>query len=255
MSTPRPSDSPTPAEPDYTAIFDILDKHESSHVLRTGIDYHDGRLWYGMELDGKLYFLTSGNAIVEAKSLPTGITAPSKVSLPPPLSTEGIKRYLNKRRVDGRRLIGQLEHFFCSHAKFQWDTTPNVLAHWALGTYLYMAFPIYGYIWLTSHKGQSGKSRVLELISAVTFRCPGMTMSVTPATVFRSVDQEGYTLIVDEFEKARDDAKAALIEIFNAGFNISAKSPAAITTTATKLIGSGRTVRRYLLDCRTCPTP
>jgi hypothetical protein len=221
---PTPA-SPTPAEPDYTDFFALLDKHENSHVLRSGIDYHQEKLWYGMEIDGKLHFLTSGNAILEAKSLPIGITAPSKVSLPSPLSNEGIKRYLLKRRVDGRRLIAQLEHFFRSHAKFQFDTTPNVLAHWALGTYLYMAFPIYGYIWLTSHKGQSGKSRVLELISAVSFRCPGITMSVTPATVFRSVDQEGYTLVVDEFEKARDDAKAALIEIFNAGFNISAKVP------------------------------
>jgi hypothetical protein len=121
----------------------LLGEHENSRTLRAGIDYFDGRLWYGMEIKGKLYFLTSGNCVVEASKLPKNVTAGTGISGPAPLSTEGIRRYLAQDHVEGAKLLAELEQLFRSHAKFQYDTTPTVLAHWSLGTYLYMAFPTY----------------------------------------------------------------------------------------------------------------
>lgn len=208
----------------HSEFLRLLAEHASTRELRMGIDYYDGALWYGMSINGKVYFLSSGHRVVAAADLPRHMTAVN-VALPAPLSNEGIERYLKGRQVDRARLLEALSQLFRSHARFQYDSTPDVLALWSLGTYLYMAFPTYPYIWINSATKQSGKSRVLELLSAVGFRNPDISINPTQAVVYRSVDQVGQVFIVDEFEKAKDDTKAAMIEIFNAGFRAGAKVP------------------------------
>ena len=77
-----------------------LTQHDNTHRVRLGMDYYDGKLWYGMTLGEKLFLLGSDKIYVEAK----GRTAP----LTPPLSTAGIQRYLKGDSVSGSELIARL---------------------------------------------------------------------------------------------------------------------------------------------------
>jgi hypothetical protein len=58
----------------------------------------------------------------------------------------------------------------------------------------------------------------MEMVGGASFGHPKPWSAVTPATVYRTVNQTASVLSVDEFEKATDDTKTALIEVFNGGY-------------------------------------
>ena len=214
MQTTTPADN---AQADNAQLLELVSQQATQHQLRTGIDYYDDRLWYGLKVAAEPYLLVSGRQALRLQNLPNGLSAVEKSFAAAPLSQDGIKRYMAGETVDGAELILKLEQYLAKHAKFQHDTTAAVLAHWLLGTYLYMAFPTYPYLWITSAQKGSGKTRVLELLASVSFRALSV-VDPTPAVLYRVLDQLGGTLLVDEFGKAGDDTQRALVTILNAGF-------------------------------------
>ena len=215
---------------DHTQFLELLGQQPLSHQLRIGIDYHDAKLWYGLDVKAKSFFLTSGQLIIAGNALPSGLTVPPGPFPTAPISSEGIRRYLSGETVDGKVLLETLEQFFATYAKFQYDTTPTLLAHWVLGGYVYMAFPTFPYLWLTSAERQCGKTRVLELLSAVSFRSQQMMVNPTAAVLYRILDQIGQVMIIDEFEGSTEDVKIAMITVLNAGFKRGSTVPRCVGT-------------------------
>jgi hypothetical protein len=199
-------------------LLAALDKQAYSHELRVGIDYYDNKLWYGLDVSGEGFFVTSGHTAIAAKGLSPGLTVNATAFPKSPMSPEGIKRYLDKTTIDGSALLCELEQFFARHAKFQIETTPFLLAHWVLGSYLYEAFPTYAYLWINSIQKGCGKTRVMELLGSVAFRSDGISVNPSAAVIYRTLDQVGAVLLTDEFEQSMDDDKKALITVLNAGF-------------------------------------
>ena len=95
-----------------------------------------------------------------------------------------------------------------------------VLALWCLATHLYECFDAFPYLAITSPAKRCGKTRSAELLELFTAR-PMRTVGATPAVLFRSIQAERPTLMLDEAEglrRAGDDRAAALTEILNAGY-------------------------------------
>jgi hypothetical protein len=203
----------------------MLEGVSTQKVLRPGIDFANGALWYGLDFKEKVYFLSTGHRVYEAKDLPGGLTVGKGTLHGTPISREGIKRYLSREKVDGAKLLEELTSYFRRHAKFQYDTLPAVLAHWVVAGYAHMAFPIFPYLSLTSAQRQCGKSKVLELLAEVGFRAKPIAVNLTSAVLYRSLHASGQVLLIDEFENATDDTQRALISVLNAGFQRGAEVP------------------------------
>lgn len=201
-----------------TDFMHRLAKLAVSRPLRVGIDYRNGKLWYGF-VAGGLCFLTSNHDKVMAANLPKELATKEVKTLELPISPQGAMRHLAGDKVDGAKLLAVLTAFFRTYVSFEHEFQAVALAHWTLATYLYMVFRIFPYVWLKSVMGGSGKTTVLEILSHLAFRGDGTTsVDATDAAIFRKVDQLGNVNIVDEFDKMKEDNRQALLSIFNQGF-------------------------------------
>lgn len=204
-------------------LLKALEAHEANYSLRRGMDYHSNALWYGMELGGSVYFVSTGRRSFLAGGLPHGLVVESGTLQGTPMSGHGIRSYLDGETVEADKLLSELERFFAAHAMFQHAAMPAILALWIAAGYLHMAFHSFPYLWITSPQKGCGKTRVLELLAAVAFRANQIQVSPTQAVLYRSLHATAEVLILDEFEKATDDTKQAVVTVLNAGFNRGSK--------------------------------
>ncbi len=194
-------------------------------TLRLGMDYIDRILSYGVEIDGKAYFLLTGGDVCELAQLPSNLVVPEGAVHGSPISRDGMRLYLLGGEVDGAKLIKELAAYFARHAKFQNDTLPAVLALWVVAGYAHMAFPIFPYLSITSAQPGCGKTRILELLAEVGFRAKPLIINPTPAVLYRSLHDSAQVMLIDEFEDATEDGKKAMITVLNSGFQRGALVP------------------------------
>ncbi len=64
----------------------------------------------------------------------------------------------------------------------------------------------------------SGKTRVMEVISSLAFNAV-LAVNHSEASIFRLVDVDGATLLIDEFEKLKKDNQQGIMTLLNSGFN------------------------------------
>ena len=77
----------------------------------------------------------------------------------------------------------------------------------ALFTYVYRASPTSPYLRFAGPTG-SAKTRSLELLNQVAFR-PVISCSMSPATLFRLIDQHGGLVLIDEAEHLANSRNGA----------------------------------------------
>jgi hypothetical protein len=97
--------------------------------------------------------------------------------------------------------------------------TADVLALWAIGTYLYPLFETYPYIALLGPKG-SGKTKTISLTARLAFNMR-VTSDISPSALFRVVEATRATLGIDEGERlsgGRDPLVINLRLLLNAGY-------------------------------------
>ena len=96
----------------------------------------------------------------------------------------------------------------------------SYISLWLMGTYVFMLFRYYPYVWLNAEK-QSGKTLLMEVSSAISFNGE-LIISPTEAVIFRDISNNLITMFIDEVEQLRKrdkDAYGSLISLLNAGFN------------------------------------
>jgi hypothetical protein len=96
-------------------------------------------------------------------------------------------------------LLVKLARLFEEFIDFTDETIPYILACWTMMTYCFDIFPAIPYLWFHGQRG-SGKSRCLHLLNEVAFS-PVNTTSTTPSALFRTLDQQPGTILLDEAEK------------------------------------------------------
>ncbi len=97
--------------------------------------------------------------------------------------------------------------------------TADALAAWIAFTYMVPVFNIAPYVIARSPVKRCGKSLLLEVVELLVHR-PFSTVSASPATLFRVIDESAPTVLMDEAETlgGQGERAEAVREILNAGY-------------------------------------
>ncbi|WP_353686278.1 hypothetical protein [Thermodesulfovibrio sp. 3462-1] len=177
------------------------------------IDFHNGVLTYGTIWNSKKVLISSDYKVKEVENANFMCSN---------LTPEIAKRFLEKKeKVDGAGLVQELANFIGSHVFFTDANTPIFLGMWVIGTYLHPLFIYYGYLWITSPMKRCGKSLLLDILSCLCFNATPRLISPSSASLFRQVESDCNTVILDEMERIRtDDVETYhdIISLLNGGF-------------------------------------
>ena len=144
------------------------------------------------------------------------------------MTPDAIKRFRAGENVDGKNLLNRIQALFTDHIIFRDDRIPTLLGVWILGTYFFKVFRFYGYVWVNSPVKRCGKSLLLDIISFVAFNSTSRLVYPSPSFLFREVDCNDRTLILDEIESlggSDKEARSELISLLNAGFQRGSEVP------------------------------
>lgn len=118
----------------------------------------------------------------------------------------------------GREIVNTLEATFRRYTALD-AGLPLVLALWTLATHLFQCFDAFPYLAITSPTKRCGKTRLAEIVELLAAR--GLrTVGASPAAIFRSIELDAPTLIIDEAEAltTKGERSEALREVLNAGY-------------------------------------
>ncbi|MBM4322974.1 MAG: DUF3854 domain-containing protein [Deltaproteobacteria bacterium] len=144
------------------------------------------------------------------------------------ITAEAVRRYRAGDDVIGADLINRIQGLLIDHVVFKDDRLPTLLAVWIVGTYFYKIFRFYGYIWVNSPVKRCAKSLVLEIISLIAFNSTTRLVNPSSSFLFREVDRNDRTLVIDEVESlgAGDkEQKAEIMGLLNGGFQSGSQVP------------------------------
>jgi len=193
-------------------VKELLEKCEEGCRVFTAQNYQNGILSYGAIISGtKLVVESNKNVIQPSKEVNMKFTQTK-------LTREAIKRFMAGEDVSGKGLHGRLSRLFSGHVYFEDKRVPGLLATWAMGTYFYKPFPYYGYILLASIVKRCAKSLVEDLLSYVCHNASTRDLNPSEASVFRQVDGDDITLIIDEVENLTSKEKPGMVGLINGGF-------------------------------------
>ena len=91
----------------------------------------------------------------------------------------------------------------------------NLIALWIIGTYFHKMFNTFPYLYFNATKG-SGKTRILKMISTLSWNGSLVGSNISEAVLFRTASQR--TLCIDEIENIHE--KPALCELLNSAYKI-----------------------------------
>jgi hypothetical protein len=106
-------------------------------------------------------------------------------------------------------------YFWLPDARLYW-----LITMWVFGTYCYLIFGYYGYLFLHSKLKRSGKTRVEEILSHLCFQASTVLNSPTAPSI-RETAAEGGTVILDTLERWKGrspEAYSCMMEFLDAGF-------------------------------------
>ena len=123
-------------------------------------------------------------------------------------------------------LLDLAERWMRRFVVFRCDQAPVALALWVAHTHAFEAAEATPYMCISSAESESGKSRVLEILDAVVSR-PWYVDVPSEATVYRYIDAEAPTLLLDECDAIFADKadSQGMRGLLNAGFRRGRKVP------------------------------
>lgn len=137
-----------------------------------------------------------------------------------PETPNSVHAFLNENdEVDALSLVDEIEGLYRTYLEYPLDDYYPLLALWTIGTYAFMSFESYPYLFLTGTK-RAGKTRTIEVADPLCFNSMS-SASMSDATMFRSVSADRCTILHDEAAKFRGKHAQDLserLEIFNSGY-------------------------------------
>ena len=170
---------------------ELLEQMGRTRALRLAQDFVNGQFSYGVIAGENKMLLNSDRELLTLDKLPADLTVKDSGFDLCRFSKDGIVRFLGGQTATGAELLNDLRTFFTRFAVFKDKRVPLLLAAWALGTYCYRVFRVFPYLVLRSPMKRCGKSRLLDLLSLVTFSASSPTTNPTPAQLFRSPSRNG----------------------------------------------------------------
>jgi hypothetical protein len=118
---------------------------------------------------------------------------------------------------DGAQLLRDVEDWIRRYVVLP-EGAPLVISAWILHTHVVDAFVVTPYLLVTSPERRCGKTLLLDILREVVAR-PLAAANISEAALFRTVDAERCTLLLDEAQVLRDrtERSAALHDLLCAG--------------------------------------
>jgi len=116
-------------------------------------------------------------------------------------------------------LFEKIEGLFRRYLEYPDDLYYSFLTLWCIGTYLFMLFDSYPYVYLWG-TSRAGKTRTMEIAEPLCFNSM-MAASMSDAVLFRSADNDRSTLFYDEAARLKSRPKgnrADGLGIINSGY-------------------------------------
>lgn len=135
-------------------------------------------------------------------------------------STKGHIRFLDGEQPKISEAYDKVVDRLSRHIIWKSHHHHKIVALWILGTFFASIFTWYGYLWLTSPARRCGKSLLLELISLLSFNATPILTNPRPAYLYRTVDTNFPTVIIDELSQFRGDGGddyTEILSLLNAG--------------------------------------
>jgi len=120
-------------------------------------------------------------------------------------------------RVDGAALLRHLEEFLSAYVSLP-AAAALPIAAWIVATYCFKVFDVFPYLAVTSPVPRCGKSTLLACIRQLA--CNSIpAANISEAALFRTIEEDKPTLLLDEIEWLRQDSERGQImkNLLNAG--------------------------------------
>ncbi len=203
-------------------VIRILYDEENAKAVHPAQDYADGTMSFAVKVQGDLYLVASGKRLFDFEYAQSeGFVLKHETVDTTRFSYKGIRRFVEDEiEVDIAKLYQKLFDYITRFIRFPKDAFASYLSLWLMGTYVFMIFRYYPYVWLNAEKG-SGKTLLMEILSAVAFNGELIT-NPTESVIFRDISNNLITMFIDEVEQLRKrdkDTYGSLISVLNTGFN------------------------------------
>lgn len=131
--------------------------------------------------------------------------------------------------VDGAELLDETRDFIRRFCAFPDEHCLTAVTLWAAHAHMVEHFHTTPRLALLSPEAASGKTRVLDVLE-VLVPCPMLSLSASPAAVFRTLADRQVTLLFDEVDavwskRGKDDNHEDLRALLNAGYKRGATIP------------------------------
>jgi len=203
-------------------IVEILHDEQNDVTIHPAQDYTDGIMVFTVKVKDILCLVTSDKRIFPlADASQEGFVIKHDTVDTARFSAKGITAFLEgKYDVYIPALYEKIYDYVKRFIHFPDEAYLHYLTLWVMGTYVFMIFRYYPYVWLNAEKG-SGKTLLMEILSAVAFNGDLIT-SPTESVIFRDISNNLITMFIDEVEQLRKrdkDVYGSVISVLNAGFN------------------------------------
>ena len=127
-----------------------------------------------------------------------------------------LRFYNGEDNITAGNVFKALKQQLQKYIIFPYTELYDIVSLWIMHTYIYCIFRYVPYIWLNAEAG-SGKSNVIDIVMSFSFN-GDTNVGGTPAIVYRTIDNNGSTLFLDEFEDMTGEEKGLILAILKAGF-------------------------------------
>ncbi len=207
-------------------IKEALNNDSDIKTIAPAQDFKDGNMFFAVNIIGIPYLITSGKQVLPFDKIEKeGISLTHKNVNITRFSNQGILNFLEDKPINCiDKIYLNIREYVRTYIYFTNTLYLDFITLWVIGTYLFMIFRYYPYIWLHAEKS-SGKTLMMEVLSSIVFNGELLT-SPTEAVIFRDVANNQITMLIDEveqFKKQNKECFGSLISILNVGFNKSGR--------------------------------
>ncbi|MBP7088993.1 MAG: DUF3631 domain-containing protein [Candidatus Omnitrophica bacterium] len=203
-------------------LLEILSHEEANKVIHPAQDYNDGLMSFSVKVKDEIFLLVSDKRLFNLNdAVKEGFILKYDTVDLTRFSAKGIGFFLEGKYEINiqelyQKIYGYIKRFIC----FPDEAYLTYATLWVMGTYVFMLFRYYPYVWLNAEKG-SGKTLLMEILSSIAFNAELIT-NPTESVIFRDISNNLITMFIDEVEQLRKrdkDTYGSVISLLNAGFN------------------------------------
>ncbi len=203
-------------------LIEILTLEDYPRPIHPAQDFTNGMMSFAVAIKDTLCLVTSDKRLCPFEDIESeGIILKHTSVDTARFSYRGIRTFVEgNSAVSIPGLYRKIYDYIKRFIHFPDEAYLSFVTLWVMGTYLFMIFRYYPYVWLNAEKG-SGKTLLMEILASVAFNGELIT-SPTESVIFRDISNNLITMFIDEVEQLRKrdkDIYSSLISILNVGFN------------------------------------